>query len=307
MDDLICICGTPASQHYDKDHLFLQRTDGFKSATLPRGAHYALTGLNPATQLYITVEDRCRVQIVNSVAGVEVDVTARIQLPNGEVIPMRQQFFPASTRALITFELDLTEGFLLDVAVTTPTAAIHVGNTFVLVQIIRSTGANAIPSRTLISNYVSTGLSLGWPEGPNQQSVQGTGAVSSFVVANPAAGSDIAVSVPTGARWLMQSFAGQLVTSAAVANRIPHIVISDIGGNQLWNVAAPAAQVASTTVRYSACGGVAVSSNDNATIMPIPDVALNFQGFSFNTLTTGLQAGDQWQNIRISIVEWLEL
>src|SRR5437016_161510 len=120
MDEMTCICGTTAAHHAGMDHAFVQKYGNYEPSTWPRGAHFGHRGLNPATNLYITVEDRLRVQIINSAAGAEVDVTARIQLPDGQVIPMRQQLFPTSNRALNTFDFDLAEGFLLDLTATSP-------------------------------------------------------------------------------------------------------------------------------------------------------------------------------------------
>lgn len=307
MEQLTCICGVTAQYHQGKDHAFVQKMADYEPSTWPRAAHFGRRDLNPATQLYITVEDRLRVNIVNALAGVEVDVTARIQLPDGQVIPMRQQIFPTATRALVTTDFDLCEGFLLDVSVSTPTVAARVGQTFVVAGIIRGAGTNALPSRILISNYLNSGNFIGWPEGPNQQSVQGSGIVRSVQQANPAAGADIVVTVPAGARWLVQSISAQLVTAVAVANRTPHIQIRDGAGNVVWDTAAAAAQAASLTVRYSACGGIQAVVADSSAVFPIPDVAQLLQGWTLQTVTTNIQAADQWQNIWLNLIEWLEL
>jgi len=274
--------------------------------TLHRGAHFSARDLNPATPLYITVEDRLRISLFNVFNAPTVNITLRIQLPDGQVIPMVQAMTPASTRAAVTQELDLAEGFLLDLSVTTPTAAIRVGGLFAVAQIIRGTGANAILVRTLLSSYVTTGGSVGWPEGPNQLSTAGQGFLRAINQGNPAAGANWSVTVPNGARWLIQSVESRLVTSAAVANRIPHIVITDGAGDELFNSPASAAQAASLTVRYSACGGVQAAVNDGAAIVPIPDVASMLQGWTIGVTTTAIDVADQWSNIWLNLVEWNE-
>lgn len=303
--EAICVCGVSMDKHQVLEHGYIDRTYSGAIATLPRDVHFGRRELNPATNLYLTLEDRLRVQVINSVAGIEVDIQARIQLADGQVIPMRQQLLPGATRALQTFEFDLCEGFLLDLTVSTPTANTRVGGCFVVCGLIRGTGTNAIPSRTLISNYVNSGNFIGWPEGPSQQSIQGAGLARSVQQANPAAGADVVITVPTGARWLIQSLSAQLVTSAAVANRTPHLVVDD-GANTLFNSPASAAQAAGVTVVYSACGGVQAAFADGAAVLPIPDVSSYLQGWRIRTLTTNLQAGDQWQNIWLNVIEWLE-
>jgi hypothetical protein len=272
-----------------------------------RGARYAHRDLNPATQLYITVEDRLRIAILCFTGGVEVDVIARIQLPDGQVIPMRQQIFPANSTVVQNFDYDLCEGFLLDLSITSPTAALRIGTLFAVAQIIRGTGANALPSRTLIANYVTTGNLIGWPEGPNQQSVQGAGGPFTIIQNNPAAGADWTFPVPTGIRIIAQSLSAQLVTAVAVANRVPHLQLLDANNNVTWDCAASAAQAASLTVRYSACGGIQPAINDNSAIIPLPDQALLLQGWKLRSVTTAIQAADQWQNIWINCLGWVEL
>ncbi len=96
------------------------------------------------------------------------------------------------------------------------------------------------------------------------------------------------------------------MTAATVANRIPHIQIVDPGGNVLWDCAASAAQAASLTVRYSACGGIQPTFNDGSAIIPIPDVGQLLQGWKLQTVTTGIQAADQWQNPNINAIAWVE-
>jgi len=304
---LVCVCGVSADKHMGMDHAFIEKRAAYDPSTWLRAARYADEGLNPATPLYITVEDRFRLALISSLAGVEVDVTARLQRPDGQVIPIRMQFFPTLSVLVQNFDFDLAEGFLLDISVLTPTAGVRVGAVFAVAQIIRQAGANAIPSRTILSNYVSSGNVIGWPEGPNQQSVQGSGVPVSLQQANPAPGADWTFTIPTANRLLVQSISAQLVTSVAVANRQPHFQEADAAGHVLWDVAASAVQAASITVRYSLAGGVTGAVNDNSAIVPIPQVAQLLQGWTIKSVTTAIQAADQWQNIWVNAIEWAEL
>ena len=274
--------------------------------TLRRGIHFAHREVSPATPLYIALEDRLRILVFNSVAAAEVDVELRLQLPDGQVIPWRGQFFPTNNRASNSFEQDLAEGFLLDVSVSTPTAAVRAGACYVVLQIIRGTGANAIVMRSLLANYVTTGMAVGWPEGPSGSSVQGQGLAYAFTVANPAAGADWVATVPTGARWLVQFVSAALTTSAAVATRVPQIQIKDAGGTIVWENSGDNTVAGVTNAQYSWAGGVPLQGNNNVNQMPIPDFCYLLQGFTIGPLTPGLQAGDQWSAIRVTVVEWIE-
>lgn len=274
--------------------------------TLHREVRFGKHDVQPATNLYVTVEDRLRVLIFNSTAAAEVDVLWRLQLPNGEVIPFVRQLFPTSNRASNSFEQDLAEGFLLDCSVSTPTAALRAGACYVLVQIIRGTGVNAIVVRSLIANYLTTGLSIGWPEGPSQGSVQGNGLARSFNLGSFTAGTDFTVTVPTGARWLVQNLEATLVTSAAVATRQVVIEVLDNNGLLCWAAPASSTQTASLTDTYSFTGGVNPGGTAPNFITPLPDVVQLAQGFKIVTVTTALQAGDQWTAAVINVIEWIE-
>jgi hypothetical protein len=298
-------CGKPLSQH---PHPYIP-PGGDRRHTIitgARGAHFSTKDLNPATQLYITVEDRLRVQVYNSLAGVEVDVSARLQLLDGQVIPIRLAFLPTANRANNIYDTDLAEGFLLDLTVSTPTAGCRVGQTFVVVSIIRGYAANAIPSRTIVSNYVNTGNSIGWPEGPNQQSVQGVGVPRSINVSNPAAGSDWSLTVPTGARWLIQSVTANFLASATVANRRIGIWLFDALSNTFFQGSDVAPTTAGQGKSVSAAGGLTNYNTAAATQIGLPDVASYLQGFSIQTVTNAIQVGDLWSSIYVNVIEWLE-
>ncbi len=274
--------------------------------TLRRGVHFGVRDVQPATNLYLALEDRLRILVFNSVAGVEVDFTARLQMPDGQVIPYVRQLFPTSNRASNTFEQDMAEGFLLDISISTPTAAVRAGACYVLVQIIRGTGANAIVVRSLLANYLTTGLSIGWPEGPSGGSVQGTGLIRSVQVGNPAAGADWITTVPTGARWLVQAVFARFLADANVATRQIVLQIKDASANKLVELPGAFAPTAGQGQNYVYLGGVNNNTGIGDSVQPLPDVASYLQGFTIGTATTSIQVGDQWSQISLFVQEWIE-
>jgi len=303
---LICICGATADQHQGKDHAFIEKAPAYDPSTWLRGARFAHEGLTPTTPLYITVEDRLRVVVLTTFGTVEVDVAIRLQRPDGQIIPIFLPLQVNTQNVNQTFDFDLTEGFLLDVAVTTPTGGVFNGRVFVIVSIIRGAGTNARLSRLLLSNYVNSLNVLGWPDGTNLQSTQGAGFIVYGSTGTPAAGTDWTYTFPSYLRAALPSVGAQLITSATPANRIPHLQVLDASSNVIWDVAAPGPQAASLTFRYSGVGGVQPFNNDNSTILPIPSNGNYGQSTSFRVVTTNLQAGDQWQNIKVTYMAWLE-
>lgn len=113
---------------------------------------------------------------------------------------------------------------------------------------------------------------------------------------NPTAGAEISQTVPTGEAWLLTSVVATLVTSAAVANRSPHLIIDD-GANVLANLVPAAAQAASTTVVYAwTVGGFdAGAVRDGVAASGQLPAGLRLQpGYRIRTVTTALDVADDW-------------
>jgi hypothetical protein len=138
---------------------------------------------------------------------------------------------------------------------------------------------------------------------------KGHNAIVSYRVIVPAsvgAGVDVNVVVPAMARWRVQSITAQLVTSAVVANRIPHIVITDPLGFVFYNGPASANQVNGTTQTYVGITGCSPQSFDTVSQIPLPDQLRCSQGFKIAFATTGLDVGDQWSKFVLHVKEWLQ-
>jgi hypothetical protein len=303
---MTCLCGTTADQHAGKDHPFLEKRPSYDPATWYRGARFGHENLQPAGNLYITVEDRLRVLILNRSGSVQLDINARIQRPDGQVIPLKQSITTLVSGAFQAFELDLTEGFLLDVVANCVTANVHYGQVYVTVQLIRGASPNSIPTRVLIAAYAQSNVVIGWPDFPNQALTAGVGIPGTFNVANPGAGADWTFISALGDRSVVVSVEAVLTTAVAVANRVPHLQIQDTNNSIVFDVAAAAAQAASTVVRYSWIAGVQPVINDGAAIAPLPENLILVVNHKIRTVTTAIQAADQWSAINIYIQSLLE-
>lgn len=114
------------------------------------------------------------------------------------------------------------------------------------------------------------------------------------VVLTPNVGADFLFQVPDGYMWDFLSLDAKLVTSAAVANRIPTIVIDD-GANHLWHAQPAAPQAASTSIDYMIGEGIPRDATV-ASLIYLPafnDVRL-FAGWRVFAITALLDAGDKW-------------
>lgn len=125
-------------------------------------------------------------------------------------------------------------------------------------------------------------------------------AVASIVAqaGNPAAGNDWAVG-EASSKQLVAVFA-QLVTSAVVANRLPSLKIQDGAGRVAAQIPASSVQAASLTETYVWAVGMPFASGQNVNLVPLPGGVAVGNGWIISTVTTALQAADQWSNIFIT-------
>jgi hypothetical protein len=122
----------------------------------------------------------------------------------------------------------------------------------------------------------------------------------------PAAAADWVATVPATVRWRVQCLQAQLTTSAAIANRVPHLQITDGQGHSMYNFPSPNNQTASSVEQYSAGTTVVTTTFDNANVLVLPYPMKLLPGWTIGTLTTALAAGDQWANIVLHVKEWLQ-
>lgn len=127
-------------------------------------------------------------------------------------------------------------------------------------------------------------------------------AVISEQVANPAAGAEWSVTVPTGSVWRVRSIYSQLVTSATVANRLTSVVMKDAAGNIFFQSFLTGAQTAggTWTIVFSVNAPNTTLGSFNNSELFIPDVVLP-EGAVVISKSSGLQAGDQYSAISLLI------
>jgi hypothetical protein len=264
---------------------------------------------------YLTGEDALRLTVLNSVAGLVVTLSGRfLPLPApGDTAPPHVQAFalpmvPTSNRVATTLTQKFGEGWLLDFSVRVSTGTPLKGQTYAIVTVGRGDSTAFVELSELACGYVTAQERLGMIDVGQSSATDGGGAPRAIVGTTPAAGADIVETVPTGARWQLQAFEATYVTSVAVANRQPSLVIDD-GANVYAEFDGSAVTPASTTMRYSARVGMQnnethISSNlQNWGLSPFVLPA----GHRIRTATAGIQAADQWGSPKYSVIEWLEV
>lgn len=128
--------------------------------------------------------------------------------------------------------------------------------------------------------------------------VGGVRPMQTVVVPNPAAGTDWSYQFKRPGR-LWAAYA-KLVTDSTVANRDPNFTFSTADGETLLQVPVQADQTASLTVQWNWFREASLANKSSHQCISIP---LLYMGWDYKVgpITSGLDAGDQWQSIALTI------
>lgn len=195
--------------------------------------------------------------------------------------------------------------YLLDFQCYLDSGAASRGACFVQAGIHQRVGSSPL-IHTLFADYLITRNALAWPGSPIRHSVEGPGLLRSIESADPVAGAELTITVPTNARWTKtHSIRFNLVTLLASPTRIVTLVVTD-GANELFRSIAGTALGASATGNY--CGsrfGYGDTGTGTALYLQLPNFPL-FQGWQINTITTNLATDDNFSSARILVEEHIE-
>ncbi len=122
----------------------------------------------------------------------------------------------------------------------------------------------------------------------------------------PAAGVDVKASVTAPAKWIVWALRASLTTSAVIANRVPHLQITDgPNGNVVLDFPASNNQTAGSTEVYTASAGGVAAAFDNTNVFVLPSAVEMLQGWTIGFSTTLLDVGDQWTALALMVTETL--
>lgn len=263
-------------------------------------------GVYAPSSVYLTGEENLRVTAYSNTANVVLAIVGRILRPDNTPTPIADSIAPGNTRAATTKIIPLSEGWLLGVAVEPGAGVTPIGATYVMLELVRGTGSNAQSCQVLGFGYVNLRNGFAWPDIDTMLPTDGPGVMRSVQQANPAAGADFVVTVPTGALWELIAVSAQLVTAVAVANRAARLVIDD-GANTLFAVPNTTVQAASLTTTYSYGAGAGGPMSTDAAFQeaPLPNNVLLPAASRIRSSTGAIQAADQWGAISLLVREWL--
>lgn len=306
----------------------------FKSAALPNQVTFGFNQIGPPSPLYVQRDD---VLVCNAIALAGDTVTFNIRLLQ---VPFPQGAQPAKSGAdpaagLVTLPAQivsgqvvislptpgtftqkfqiLSEGYLLGVTALDSGTVVSRGATFARAWLSRGTAPGQTQAfQLLFADYVTVNSPIGWPGARTLYPTDGSGNIKEYTVANPAAGADWTVQFGPTARERIISANAQLLTSAAVANRIVRAQLLDGAGNLVYQGPPNQVIAAGVTAQVSISPATNQATTDTTSVgIPLPPGPhlTNQTGASvasLKTVTLNLQAGDQWSNIRVLVEEWVD-
>jgi hypothetical protein len=275
-----------------------------------RGVQFATQNVQPPSPLLLQLEDQLLVRITSPTIGLgfALFIEMRILRPDGTIVPMR---IPIKTTATSnTFTFALTEGFLLSLTASVAySGTVARGQMYIQAFIARNTQADPEIGWVLLSDYVTSNFHPSWPGTPLKSPLEGPGFLYAFSVGLPAAGADWSQAVPALTRWQLKSIFARFSASVAVANRAPAFSLAYLAG-VLCQVPVAAAITASQVVFVE--GQPFATYNPSVSgafdmFVPIPP-GITFPAGSFiSSITTAIQAADQWAQITLNVEEWVDI
>ena len=259
-------------------------------------------------QFITSGEDSLRVVSFNSLSGVRLKVQGRWLSETGKVEAFGHDHVPNSDRTARTDDYPLGIGAVLNLVIFANAGSPVIGQTFVIVQLIRGSGVAAVVLGTLLQGYVTSRQTLAWPGSPIQSSTDAEPYVRNLVGTDPAAGSEIIETVPSGARWELVSFSAFLTKNAV--NGGPMELRKVVSADIFWQIVASHTHNAGAVINYifaqglnTASAGVPGNGTSNHAL------PLNTHFVAGDKIQTSLvnNAGDNWSAPVYTVKEWLEV
>lgn len=278
----------------------------FESLSQPSRISFTLAKLQPPSDLYITRDDQIVVRAIGTVASESIHVTGRLLTLDGVVVPFAVDVVAPIASTSVTRLISGVEGFLLSLTAIATQATTR-GGAYVRVWLNRGAAALTNCQQLLLSDYVTNVLPTSWPSGIPQDTTSGFGLMLSLAGTSPAAGADFTGANGSLVRWRLQSLSAILTTSVAVANRNIEFALTDAGGLTVFRAGATASVPASTTAHVTCTpGGTQVSVVGSTLMIPLPALVMMPLNYGFKTITTNLQAADQWSAIQMVVEQWFD-
>jgi len=256
----------------------------------------------------LTGQEFLRITAVANVAGITVDVVTRVRKQNGDIARTLRRVTPGGSRTATTLDVNIGDGALLSVIARSSSGVFGANLCFVALDLVIGQSGEQQQFVGLASGYVGPTAPLFAPLGLVQDFTDGAGAIRTITATVPGAGAEVSETVPTGARWELLSLAARFVANATVANRFFSLTLDDGSANPWFRSGQiPTATTAGQTVFLDWSEGMNSLVTQQGFQNGLPVGNKLAAGYRIKTSTSGIQAGDQYDQIQYCVREWLEV
>jgi hypothetical protein len=287
---------------------YIPKSDTFEILTAEPLVKFLTRAVQPPSTVYITNRDALQVSAASSQAGEALVVSWRVLKADGHVAFSQFTMPISSDRALNLHKENLPEGFLLSLSCKAAVATTR-GQTFARIFLTTSGLGGGQPAAMLMSDYVTTAMAPGFPNGRILAPSEGPGNLRVVPVANPAFGQDWNLTVPTNARWRFVYARATLNTDASAAQRFVQFDISSTANLfYIVNGDDPAGGPGPNSggnFSAAAINRPHIASSGQSMFQVPPDLYM-LAGGIMQTATINIGPGDTWVNIGVLIEEWLD-
>ncbi len=254
----------------------------------------------------VRTRDVVVLRILNTVSVTTIQFGGRVLKQDGTQIDINDQITLTGSSVVREISIPLLDGWLLSFQVNAQDAAFAYGTMYLEAFLSFGTGTSTQRYRTLFTGYLDPRTALAWPIVYRVVPGEGPGDIRADLSPIPAAGAEINNVLQDNGKYYFRTTTFTLTTDATAANRRVSLQILEDSGGIVAQIPVQVAQTASLTWRYTFAIGVPTILDTVGLTMalPLPDMFMN-DDYEINTVTTNLQAGDQFSRSIGNLEFWV--
>lgn len=279
--------------------------DDFQVYSAPSLVRFLSRGVQPPSQIYLKHTDTLQVACASSQAGESVTFNYRLLRADGSLVKGQFVIQVPATRAVVTQNEPMAEGFLLSLSCKAAVAKTR-GQTFARAFLTAGSFGPNQPSYTLMADYVTTAFAPAHPNGRVLAPSEGPGNIITVVGSVPGLGAPAILTVPTNARWRPKIVTGSITTDAVAGNRQVEIDLTINGTIVLCGMAE--VNVAPGTTSTMICHAVRMVPVRAPVVqwLALPEGLIMLGADLIEFSANGFDVGDRFTAITATVEEWLD-
>jgi len=257
--------------------------------------------MSPADVIATQTGDTVNVTLWGTQSGVSVKLSMSSLTEDGEFITSEHTLVYATAYAAQSQEIALGAAYMVSMSLRVVTTTAPPNSMFGVVNMYRGGVTNGQLVKPLMRGFMGYHEALTFPSSPFVSALDGVGSPTVLTLANPGAGNNFIITVPSGVCFIIDALEFLFTASAAAANRRVSIRIDD-GTNEIHKVEGNADITATQARTHSVFTNSQPSNGNNVTIyMPIPLQLRLLPGYRVRSVVSALDAGDTFTLISYAV------